>query len=76
MARKPFLLTIYECHNGLGVREQKGHPPFEKLKGGGGRHGGAYYKISTSTNGKMWVVEPETFKGADQLKGTVINGVN
>jgi len=41
---------------------------------GGGRHtpaGSPYWKISTSTKGKIWVV-PADFKGADQLNGTII----
>jgi len=41
---------------------------------GGGRHtpvGTPYWRISTSTIGKIWVA-PRSFKGADSLKGTIV----
>jgi hypothetical protein len=41
----------------------EGHPEITNIEvhPGGGRHGGAYYKISTSTQGKIKVVDPKTY---------------
>ena len=40
---------------------------------GGGRHVGPYYKISTSTQGKIKVVDPSTYIGTSGEKATIIN---
>jgi hypothetical protein len=57
------------------VRVQ-GHPEITNIQvhPGGGRHtpeGSPYWKISTSTAGKTWVV-PEVFRGAEELGGKVV----
>jgi hypothetical protein len=39
---------------------------------GGGRHGGSYYKISTSTRGKIKVVDRKTYKPTPGEKATII----
>ncbi|GIF02018.1 hypothetical protein [Paractinoplanes rishiriensis] len=53
-----------------------GHPEITNIQvhPGGGRHtpeGSAYWKISTSTAGKTWVI-PGDFRGADDLGGNVV----
>jgi hypothetical protein len=40
---------------------------------GGGMHEGAYYKISTSTVGKIKVVDPKTYKATPGEKAKIIN---
>jgi hypothetical protein len=52
------------------------HPAITNIEvhPGGGRHtpeGSPYWKISTSTNGKTWVV-PGDFHGAERLSGQVV----
>lgn len=54
----------------------QGHPEIANVQvhPGGGRHtpeGSPYWKISTSTQGKTWVV-PKDFRGADELGGNVV----
>jgi hypothetical protein len=54
----------------------EGHPEIANIQvhPGGGRHtpeGSPYWKISTSTQGKTWVV-PADFRGADELGGNVV----
>ena len=54
----------------------QGHPEVANIQvhPGGGRHtpeGSPYWKISTSTQGKTWVV-PKDFRGADELGGNVV----
>nr|WP_221377024.1 hypothetical protein [Actinoplanes polyasparticus] len=54
----------------------QGHPEITNIQvhPGGGRHtpeGSPYWKISTSTQGKTWVV-PRDFRGADELGGNVV----
>ncbi|MEV4198610.1 hypothetical protein [Micromonospora globbae] len=61
--------------NAVQVRIQ-GHPEITNIQvhPGGGRHtpeGSPYWKISTSTAGKIWVI-PEDFRGADDLNGNVV----
>lgn len=53
-----------------------GHPEITNIQvhPGGGRHtppGSPYWKISTSTSGKTWVV-PGDFRGAEALGGNVV----
>ncbi|MCX8728745.1 MULTISPECIES: hypothetical protein [unclassified Gilliamella] len=40
---------------------------------GGGRHGGSYYKVSTTTQGTIKVVNPKTYKPNAGEKATIIN---
>ena len=39
---------------------------------GGGRHGGAYYRVSTSTQGTFKIVDPETYIPGKQEKARII----
>lgn len=39
---------------------------------GGGRHGGAYYKVSTSKEGIVKVVDKSTYKAMPGEKATII----
>nr|ACR33040.1 hypothetical protein [Actinoplanes garbadinensis] len=53
-----------------------GHPDITNIQvhPGGGRHtpeGSPYWKISTNTVGKIWII-PENFRGADELRGNVV----
>jgi hypothetical protein len=52
----------------------EGHPEITNIEihPGGGRHGGAYYKISTSTQGKIKVVDPKTYIPSPGDKAKVI----
>ena len=61
--------------NAVQVRIER-HPQITNIQvhPGGGRHtpaGSPYWKISTSTDGKIWVV-PADFRGADELTGKVV----
>ncbi|GAB2611773.1 hypothetical protein Aab01nite_67240 [Paractinoplanes abujensis] len=54
----------------------EGHPEIANIQvhPGGGRHtptGSPYWKISTSTQGRIWVI-PNDFRGADELSGNVV----
>ncbi|MEU4238632.1 hypothetical protein [Actinoplanes sp. NPDC026619] len=54
----------------------QGHPEVTNVQvhPGGGRHtpeGSPYWKISTNTEGKTWVI-PRDFRGADELGGNVV----
>lgn len=54
----------------------EGHPEITNIQvhPGGGRHtpeGVMYWKISTSTQGKIWVV-PKAFQGAESLGGKIV----
>lgn len=46
------------------IVEVSGHPQVSQIQvhPGGGRHGGAYVKISTTTEGKIKVVDSSTYK--------------
>lgn len=54
------------------------HPKISQIEvhPGGGRHQGAYYRISTTTQGKIKVVDPATYKATPDEKATIISGVN
>jgi hypothetical protein len=61
--------------NAVQVRVQ-GHPEITNIQvhPGGGRHtpeGSSYWKISTSTAGKTWVI-PKDFRGAEELGGNAV----
>jgi hypothetical protein len=54
----------------------EGHPEITNIQvhPGGGRHtpdGSPYWKISTNTAGKTWVI-PRDFRGAEELGGNVV----
>ncbi|MBL7257245.1 hypothetical protein [Paractinoplanes lichenicola] len=54
----------------------QGHPEIANIQvhPGGGRHtpeGSPYWKVSTSTEGRIWVI-PKNFRGADELSGNVV----
>ena len=57
------------------IIEVKGHPEISQIQyhPGGGRHGGSYYKISTTTQGTVKVVDPVTYKPAQGEKATIID---
>ncbi|MEY0474851.1 VENN motif pre-toxin domain-containing protein [Providencia huaxiensis] len=57
------------------IIEVKGHPEISQIQyhPGGGRHGGSYYKVSTTTQGTMKVVDPSTYKPTQGEKATIIN---
>ena len=52
----------------------KGHKDIQNIQvhPGGGRHGGAYYKISTSSKGIIKVVDKATYVAAPGEKATII----
>jgi hypothetical protein len=56
----------------------QGHPKIANIQvhPGGGRHGGSYYKISTSTQGTIKIVDPITYKPTPGEKATIINITN
>ncbi|WP_338046644.1 RHS repeat-associated core domain-containing protein [Polyangium spumosum] len=53
----------------------EGHPEITNIEvhPGGGRHGGSYYKISTSTQGKIKVVDPKTYIPDPKDKSKIIH---
>lgn len=52
----------------------RGHPQLNNIQvhPGGGRHGGAYYKLSTSKEGIIKVVDKATYKATTGEKATII----
>jgi len=52
-----------------------GHPEISQIQvhPGGGRHRGAYYKLSTSTQGKIKVVDPGTYQATPGEKAKIIS---
>jgi RHS repeat-associated protein len=57
------------------IVEISGHPQISQIQvhPGGGRHGGAYLKISTTTEGKIKVVDPKTYKPTPDEKVRVVS---
>ncbi|MBI0520899.1 VENN motif pre-toxin domain-containing protein, partial [Pectobacterium parmentieri] len=57
------------------IIEVKGHPEISQIQyhPGGGRHGGSYYKISTTTQGTVKVVDPSTYNPTQGEKATIID---
>ena len=54
----------------------QGHPEISNIQvhPGGGRHGGAYYKISTTSGlGKVKVVDPATYIATPGEKAIIVN---
>ena len=58
------------------IVEVKGHPQISQIQvhPGGGRHEGAYYKVSTTTDGTIKVVDPLTYKPTPGEKAKIISG--
>jgi filamentous hemagglutinin len=56
------------------IVEVKGHSEISQIQvhPGGGRHGGQYYKISTSNNGLIKVVDRQTYSGAANERAKII----
>lgn len=76
-----YQVALSQSKRGAGnaiIIKVEGHKQLTQIQvhSGGGRHGGAYYKISTSTQGKVWVVDPATFRADPTQKGTIVSGVN
>lgn len=57
------------------IIEVKGHPEISQIQyhPRGGRHGGSYYKVSTTTQGTMKVVDPSSYKPTPGEKATIID---
>jgi hypothetical protein len=57
------------------IIEVKGHPEISQIQihPGGGRHGGSYYKVSTTTQGTIKIVDPNTYKPSVGEKAIIIN---
>ncbi|MBK0000013.1 hemagglutinin repeat-containing protein [Erwinia sp. S38] len=57
------------------IIEVKGHPQISQIlyHPGGGRHGGSYYKVSTTTQGTIKVVDPSSYKPTPGEKATIID---
>lgn len=56
------------------IVEVSRHPEITQIQvhPGGGRHEGAYYKVSTNTKGKIKVVDPDTYKPAPEEKVRIV----
>ncbi|NKC21303.1 MULTISPECIES: hypothetical protein [Pseudoalteromonas] len=81
MTAEGYQVALRQSTRGSGnaaIIKVDGHKQVTQIQvhAGGGRHGGAYYKISTSTKGKVWVVNPATFRADLNQKGTIVSGVN
>ncbi len=75
--RAGYKATIQKSTKGSKLSIQiriQGHPQITNIQvhPGGGRHGGAYYKISTSTQGKIKVVERQTYLATPGENTTII----
>ncbi|QNP20854.1 hypothetical protein [Providencia rettgeri] len=73
-----YQVNVRQSSRGSGqavIIEVKGHPEISQIQyhSGGGRHGGSYYKVSTTTQGTMKVVDPSTYKPTQGEKATIIN---
>ena len=73
-----YQVNVRQSSRGSGqavIIEVKGHPENSQIQyhPGGGRHGGSYYKVSTTTQGTMKVVDPSTYKPTQGEKATIIN---
>lgn len=69
--------TIEQSTRGSKLSKQiriSGHKEIANIQvhPGGGRHGGSYYKISTSTRGKIKVVDRKTYKPTPGENATII----
>lgn len=73
-----YQVNIRQSTRGSGqavIIEVKGHPEISQIQyhPGGGRHGGGYYKVSTTMQGTMKVVDPITYKPTQGEKATIIS---
>lgn len=73
-----FTATVRQSTRGSGraqIVQIEGNPQITQIQvhPGGGRHLGRYIKISTSTHGKIRVVD-DAFVGADQIRDTIVRG--
>ena len=69
--------TIEQSNKGSKLSKQiriKGNKEISNIQihPGGGRHGGSYYKISSSTKGKIKIVNKKTYKPTPGEKATII----
>ncbi|XKM14526.1 VENN motif pre-toxin domain-containing protein [Orbaceae bacterium ac157xtp] len=72
-----YQVNIRQSSRGSGqavIVEVIGHPEISQIQvhPGGGRHGGSYYKISTTTQGTIKVVDPITYKSSAGEKAIII----
>lgn len=58
------------------IVEVKGHPQNSQVQvyPGGGRHEGAYYKVSTAIEGTIKIVDPSTYKPNHGEKEKIVSG--
>ena len=73
-----YQVNVRQSSRGSGqavIIEVKGHPEISQVQihPGGGRHGGSYYKVSTTTQGTVKVVDSNTYKPSAGEKATIIN---
>ena len=73
-----YQVNIRQSTRGSGqavIIEVKDHPEISQIQihPGGGRHGGSYYKVSTTTQGTIKVVDPNTYKPSVGERATIIN---
>lgn len=81
LGQEGYQVAVRQSTRGSGnatIIKVDGHKEITQIQvhAGGGRHGGAYYKMSTSTQGKVWVVNPSTFRADPNQNGTIVSGVN
>ena len=74
---KGFIATVRQSTRGSGkaqIIEIEGHPSVTQIQvhPGGGRHGGTYIKISTSTEGVVKIVDPATYKAMPGEKARIV----
>jgi RHS repeat-associated protein len=72
-----YKVNVRQSSRGSGqavIIEVKGHPEISQIQihPGGGRHGGSYYKISTTTQGTIKVVDSSTYKPSTGEKAKII----
>jgi hypothetical protein len=75
--RAGYSTTIRSSSKGSGkatILEIKGHPSISQIQlhPGGGRHAGAYYKLSTTNKGIVKVVDKKTYVATPGEKATII----
>ena len=75
--RAGYSTTIRSSSKGSGkatILEIKGHPSISQIQlhPGGGRHAGAYYKLSTTNKGIVKVVDKKTYVATPGEKVTII----
>ena len=73
-----YQVNVRQSSRGSGqavIVEVKGHSEISQVQihPGGGRHGGSYYKVSTTTQGTIKVVDSNTYKPSAGEKAKIIN---